>query len=122
MKWPPENQNPRTDGNQARTSKNGFGLRHAEHALSIKKPGRQQEPSSPVEIDGRRASTAREAKLWERVQKAHAATRANRAADDPAFAKAFAEWDRYADAPGRAGQVTDNVLPFQKATARRVSK
>jgi hypothetical protein len=50
MKWPPENQNPRTDGNQARTSKNGIDLRLAEHALSIKKPGRQQERSSPVEV------------------------------------------------------------------------
>jgi len=55
-----------------------------------------------------------EAKLWENVQKAYAASRSYRAGDNPEYAKALAEFDRVANPPN---PIT-NVIPFRKAGAR----
>jgi hypothetical protein len=55
-------------------------------------------------------NAALETRLWENVQKAYQASRCDRAGDDPAFAKALAEFDRVANAP-------TNVIPFHRAEA-----
>jgi hypothetical protein len=55
---------------------------------------------------------ALEIRLWENVQKAYRASQCYRAGDDPAFAKALAEFDRVANAPP-----STNVIPFRRAKA-----
>jgi hypothetical protein len=55
-----------------------------------------------------------EAKLWENVQKAYAASRSYRAGDNPEYAMALAEFDRVANHPSPA----TNVIPFRKAGPR----
>jgi hypothetical protein len=58
------------------------------------------------------SNAALETRLWENVQKAYRASRCYRAGDDPAFAKALAEFDRVANAPS-----STNVISFRRAEA-----
>jgi hypothetical protein len=57
-------------------------------------------------------NAALETRLWENVQKAYRASRCDRAGDDPAFAKALAEFDQIANA-----RPSTNVIPFRRAEA-----
>jgi hypothetical protein len=56
---------------------------------------------------------ALESRLWEKVQKAYAASRSYRAGDNPAFAKALAEFERVANP-----QPETNVIPFRAPGGR----
>jgi hypothetical protein len=58
------------------------------------------------------SNAALETRLWENVQNAYQASRCDRAGDDPAFAKALAEFNRVANAPP-----STNVIPFRRAKA-----
>ncbi len=62
---------------------------------------------------GKRDTAALESRLWEKVQKAYAASRSYRAGDNPEYAKALAEFDRVANS-----QPATNVIPFRKAGVR----
>ena len=53
------------------------------------------------------SNTAIKSQLWAKVQRAYAKSRCYRAGDDPAFAKALAEYARVADA-----KPAGNVIPF----------
>jgi hypothetical protein len=54
-----------------------------------------------------------EAQLWEKVQKAYAASRSYRAGDDPDYAKALAEYQFLVFGPPRT-----NVIPFPSGVRR----
>ena len=52
--------------------------------------------------------------LWQEVQRAHAKSTGNRAADNPEYAKAIAAWERVALAAYQPG----NVLPLKRPGAK----
>jgi hypothetical protein len=54
-----------------------------------------------------------EAQLWEKVQKAYAASRSYRAGDDPDYAKALADYQFLFLGPPRT-----NVIPFPSGGRR----
>jgi len=54
-----------------------------------------------------------EARLWEKVQKAYAASRSYRAGDDPDYAKALADYQRVVIGPAQT-----NVVPFRSRVRR----
>jgi hypothetical protein len=49
-----------------------------------------------------------ESRLWEKVQKAYAASRSYRAGNDPEYAKALAEYQRIVFGPPET-----NIIPFR---------
>jgi hypothetical protein len=55
-----------------------------------------------------------ESQMWEKVQKAYAASKSYRAADDPDFAKALAEFEKIA-----CVVAATNVIPFRLGEARK---
>lgn len=55
------------------------------------------------------SNLALETLLWENVQRAYAASRSYRAGDNPAYAKALAEYERVA-----FGERESNVIPFRR--------
>ena len=59
-------------------------------------------------------STALEAQLWEKVQRAYAKSRCYRAGDDPEYAAALAEFDRVANA-----LLASNVIQFRPFRGRK---
>lgn len=59
-------------------------------------------------------NAALEAKLWQDVQRAYAASRDYRASNNPAYAKALAAWERVANSDDRPS----NVLPFKRPGVR----
>lgn len=60
------------------------------------------------------SNTALESQLWANVQRAYANSRCYRAGDDPAFAKALAEFDLAVNA-----QPASNVIPFSRSRGRK---
>ena len=55
------------------------------------------------------SNTALEDQLWEKVQRAYAASRSYRAGNNPEFAKALAEYERVALKVPQT-----NVIPFKR--------
>ena len=58
-------------------------------------------------------TVALESRLWEKVQKAYAASRSYRAGNDPEYAKALAEYQRIVFGP-----LETNVIPFPSGGRR----